>query len=477
VIRTEIELAQGFVRAHGADLRYSDGRWYRYDGLRWAPDQLETMRERVQASVMAEVVAAAQANDSPMLKFAVSEATARGARSILDLARSHPSIATAPTAWDPDPYLLNIRSGTLDLRTGSLDQHDRKHLITKLADVAFDANATRPKFDAFLAEILPDPEVRGYVQRWVGYCCSGVIREHTLPIFFGAGANGKSTLFELIAALLGDYSAAMPDGFLAEKRNESHPTEIARLRGVRLALSTETRDGCALDEAKVKRLCGGDRLTGRVMRGDFFDFDPSAKFGLMTNHRPKLRGTDEGLRRRVNLIPFTVTVPPERRNPMLREEILATESSGVLNWILQGCAEWYQRGERLEPPEAVKVATADYHTSEDTFARFLAEACELRDPAERPIRVQVKPTELFRAYAEWLADNGEKLTGTQRSVAERLASMGYVSVKGAKGARFYIGVGLVGGAGGGPPVSAPTRAYEIQPSSAPPAPPGDLFPC
>lgn len=406
-VETDLDVASSLLVAKHLDaIRFAHGiGWLAWDGARWERDTRERSRECAKAVAQQLREDAARDNDDALWKLARSLGKARGVSGLLDLARSDPRVRVDVSELDRDAYALNVRNGTVDLRTGVLRAHDRADLITKLAPVDFDPDARAPRFEAFLEEVLPDDEVRGFVQRWAGYAATGVIRDHVLPIAFGTGANGKSTLFEVLKAVLGDYAGGMPDGFLAEQKHEKHETDIARLRGMRLGVASETSEGRALDEAKVKKLTGGDTLTGRFMREDHFDFRPCTKFVLFTNHEPRLRGTDEGIRRRVLLVPFSVQVPAERRDPLLRDRIVDEEGAGVLAWLVRGAADWYARGERIEAPASVIAATASYHKRHDVVGRFVEECCE-RVATTTGNSHSVTTGELFAMFTRWAADSG-----------------------------------------------------------------------
>jgi putative DNA primase/helicase len=380
-VETDLDVASSLLVAKHLDaIRFAHGiGWLAWDGARWERDTRERSRECAKAVAQQLREDAARDNDDALWKLARSLGKARGVSGLLDLARSDPRVRVDVSELDRDAYALNVRNGTVDLRTGVLRAHDRADLITKLAPVDFDPDARAPRFEAFLKEVLPDDEVRGFVQRWAGYAATGVIREHLLLIWYGLGANGKSVLVELLKAVLGDFASAMPESLLVERKHEEHSTEIAQLLGVRMGVSSETAEGCAFNEARVKKLTGGDTVRARFMREEFFDFKPTAKFVVLTNHEPRLRGTDEGIRRRVMLVPFTVQVPPERRDPLLRDRILEQEAAGVLAWIVRGAVDWYARGERVEAPAAVVAATAAYHRQEDSISRFLDDCCERVD--------------------------------------------------------------------------------------------------
>lgn len=406
-VETDLDVARDLLVGNHVDtIRFAHGLgWLAWDGARWERDTRERSRECAKAVAQQLREEAARNNDDDLWKLARSLGKARGISGLLDLARSDPRVRVEVSELDRDPYALNVRNGTVDLRTGALHAHDRADLITKLAPVDFDPKAKAPRFEAFLEEVLPDPEVRAFVQRWAGYAATGVIRDHVLPIAFGTGANGKSTLFEVLKAVLGDYAGGMPDGFLAEQKHERHETDIARLRGMRLGVASETTEGRHLDEAKVKKLTGGDTLTGRFMREDHFDFRPTTKFVLLTNHEPRLRGTDEGIRRRVLLVPFSVQVPPGRRDPLLRDRIVEEEARGVLAWLVRGAVDWRSRGERIEAPASVVAATASYHKRHDVVGRFVEECCE-RVETSSGRSCSVTTGELFAMFTRWASESG-----------------------------------------------------------------------
>lgn len=405
---TQVQAAGIFVERYRADIRFAQGLgWLVWDETRWAPDTRERSREFAKAIADTLRERAAATNSAELWKVARSLGTAHGVDALLNLARSDPRIRVEVEQLDANPYALNVLDGTIDLRTGTLKRHDRADLITKLAPVRFGREQEARLFRRVLEEALPSEEVRAFLQRWAGYVATGVIRDHVLPVWFGRGANGKTTIAEVLKAALGDYAGSMPDGFLAERKSEKHETEIARLRGMRLGVASETANGCTLDDAKVKKLTGGDTLTGRFMRQDHFDFRNETKLVLLTNHEPRLRGTDEGIRRRVLLVPFDVQVPPERRDPTLRDRIVNEELPGVLAWIVQGAVAWFDRGERVDAPDSIKASTAAYHERQDIVGRFLKECCERVSPSTDTAR-SVQPAELHRLFQAWADASGEE---------------------------------------------------------------------
>ena len=340
-------------------------------------------------------------------------------------------LAVAPSDFDADPWLVNCENGTVDLRTGLLRPHRREDLITMLAPVEYDPEAPAALFEAFISEILPDPEVREHVQRAAGCSVSGVIREHHFWFALGVGANGKSTLLNLLLAILGDYAAQAPPDLLITSRGR-HPTEIAFLRGARLVVATETQEGSRLNEERVKELTGGDMLTARFMRGDFFTFKPTHTLWMVGNHRPQISGTDVGIWRRPLLVDFPVSIPPERQDHELPEKLL-TEAPGVLRWIVDGCLAWQRQG--LRPPRAVVTATQAYRLDMDVVGQWLEEKCIEEPDAGAGSSV------LYRDYTNWCESNGERPM-KQRDLGRRLLERGFTKSRSTGGRYIYSGLRL-----------------------------------
>jgi len=316
--------------------------------------------------------------DGDTLKAMYSHAkysnSASGIHNMIALARSESAIW--PVELDANPWLLNIENGILDLRTGELRDHCREDYITKLAPVAFDPAATCPLWEQFLLKIFSgNAALIGYLQRLVGYALTGDTSEHILPFLYGTGANGKSTVCETLLKLLGpDYSMKAAPDLLIAKRGESHPTDRADLFGKRFVACVETEEGRRLAEALVKELTGGDRVRARRMREDFWEFAPTHHVWLAGNHRPAIVGTDNGIWRRVKLIPFDVVIPDAQQDKKMPAK-LAAELPGILNWALTGCLDWQCKG--MQEPEIVRGATREYAAEQDDVGQFLDEHCEM----------------------------------------------------------------------------------------------------
>lgn len=319
---------------------------------------------------------------------------------------------------DNDPLLINLGNGTLALEGSceTLRPHRREDLLTKIIDIPFDPDATCPTFRAFLDRVLPDREVQDFMQRSLGYSLTGEIGEQCMWMLHGAGANGKSTLIDLVARILGPYAASIPFASLVSderKRGSEATPDLARLPGARMVRASEPRKGVKLGEDTVKQITGGEPLTVRHLNRDFFEFLPAFKVFVSVNHLPTINGTDEGIWRRIHRVPFTVIIPKEERDPKLGDKLWA-ERCGVLNWLLDGCRMWLDG--RLRPPAAVAEATRKYRTESDALGQFTASWTE---PAEG---CHVQATRLYEAYQVWCEVNAVEplsLTLFGRMLVER----------------------------------------------------------
>jgi putative DNA primase/helicase len=447
--------AERVVHDHGKDLRYCHPfkRWGVWDSIRWREDQtgevirrIEDTERRLLRWALDKIKALTEAEkegDSDdderaaqlkKLKRIIAHCLRwEGARQISDcekLMRSEPGIPILPDQLDTDPYLLNLQNGTLDLRTGKLREHRREDFITKLAPVVFDPTAKCALWEKSLLRWMDgNADLAGYLQRVIGYSLTGIVTEHCLWFFHGAGANGKSTFLATILALLGDYGCQAVSDLLLQKCNETHPTERADLHGRRFIATIETDEGKRMAEAIMKQMTGGDKIRARKMRQDFFEFEPRHKIFLAANHKPVIRGTDYAMWRRIKLVPFNVTITEEEKDKNLLEK-LKTELPGVLAWGLRGCLQWQQAG--LGEPDEVRQATAAYQAEQDTLAGFIASCCFVHREAK------CKAGALLDAYTEY---TGDKFM-TPQAFAKRLEAKGYSSQKGTGGYRWWHGIAL-----------------------------------
>ncbi len=432
--RTELQISEMLVEHFGNELRYCGplGGWHAWCGTHWRLDVREHARECAKEIARKLAVEAAELIDDETFKSAKRAGSARGVSAILDLARSAPGIVFSPDDADRDPWALNCANGTLDLRTGVLRPHNRDDLITHVCPVAYDPVAKAPKFEQFLADVQPSEDVRAYLRRFFGYAAIAIVREHVLAVLWGSGANGKSVLADIVTHVLGGYARPGPSSLIvANGHHDQHPTDVASCVGSRLVIVHETKRGASFDSSKVKLLTGGDRLTARHMREDFFDFAPSHTMVMLSNYRPSADSSDAALWRRVQLVPFGIVIPVERRDPLLAEALRA-EASGVLRWIVEGALEWQRVG--LAPPAIVLEQTENYRASEDVIGQFL------EDRTIRLSQASVKAGVLYSAYKSWCEQAGLRVVRGNDFAAEVIAR-GFQRAERSSG-RVYLGVGL-----------------------------------
>jgi len=433
---TDLGNSERFVADHGEDVRYCYP-WSTslvWTGARWERDDAGRVQRLAKGTVRGIYQEAAAAEDEERRKALAKHATRSEAadkiRAMLELAKSE--VPVSPEELDADPWLFNVKNGTIDLRTGELREHRREDLITKLAPVEYDPDAAAPLWAATLERVLPSPELRAFFKKLCGYALCGDTSEHLLPVLYGTGANGKSTVLNTLLAVAGDYGMQAAPNLLVAKKG-GHPTELADLFGMRLVASIEVEDGRRLAESLVKQLTGGDRVKARRMRQDFWEFDPTHTVFMAVNHKPLVRGTDLGIWRRIRLIPFTETIPPTDQDKQLPEKLRA-ELSGVLAWVVEGCLEWRREG--LKIPEEVKKATAGYRSEMDVIGDFMADRC-FRGEA-----LQVPKDELYKAYQVWCDDAGERCE-TKRKFGMLLIERGIEDGRNLERTkRIWKGIGL-----------------------------------
>jgi P4 family phage/plasmid primase-like protien len=425
---TEMGASELLVHLHGGDLRFSHpwGQWLDWDGRRYRRDLTGEARRRAKQAIRSVYAEAAKIGNDKQRKAIVEWARklekSATVAAMLKLAEVEPGIPILPEEMDRDSFLLNVMNGTVDLRTGQIHPHDRADNITKLAPVYFDPEATCPTFLAFLERVLPDPDVRAFLQRMTGYAMTGDTSEQCLCFMCGGGANGKSTFLGVIQHMLGDYARQAAPELLVSRGGDRHPTELADLFGARLVTSIEVDEGKRLAETLTKQMTGGDPMKARFMRQDFFQWIPTHKLFLAANHRPEIRGTDHAIWRRIHLVPFTVTIPKPERDRRLPERLLA-ELSGILNWVIAGCLDWQRNG--LGVPQAVEDATEAYRQEQDILADFLNERCVI-DP-----QAWAKASDLYKSYAVWCEEGGDKPVSTT-AFGRRLTERGFRAARGGR---------------------------------------------
>lgn len=436
---TEAGNGRRLARRHGKELRhiFEWKKWLAWDGRRWVIDSGAEIQRRAKETVRSIYREAGGTTEdaarSELGRWAHESESARAINAMIALARSETGIPAKPSELDSDPWLLNCQNGTVDLRTGKLRAADQADLITKVAPVVFDEAAECPRWLAHLQRIFRgNNELIAYIQRLLGYCLTGIVRDHVLPIAYGTGRNGKGILKDAILGMLGtDYAGEAAPDLLMSKDKSRHPTEIADLFGKRFIVLSETDDGKELAEATVKRLTGGDPLKARRMDEDFWQFDPTHKVFMVTNHKPNIRGTDAAIWDRVKIIPFTVYIPEAERDLTLKEKLVA-EYPGILNWCIRGCLEWQRLG-GLNEPDEIKVQTNAYRKSEDVLGQFIESRCVLG------AGYRAKQKALYEAYKEWSASEGHARPMTKTKFTRTLKERGCNEDD---GRRWYEEIGL-----------------------------------
>ncbi len=439
---TDLGNAKKLVERHGHELRYCGARnaWFAWDGRRWKLDDSGEIVRRAKETVLSWYTDAAELPSKErraLIKHAMACESASRLKAMIDLARSEEGIPVAMDCLDRDPWLLNVQNGTLDLRTGEIREHRQCDLITRLVPVEYDPLAECPLFFAFLDDVMQGKDdLIEFLQRAIGYSLTGITSERCMFILHGGGKNGKSTLLDTMLRLLADVAARTNTDTLMASRNDRIPNDVAALKGMRFVYASEGEEGRRLAEAKIKDLTGGDTISARFMRGEWFDFRPEFKLWFGTNHRPNIKGTDDAMWDRIRLVPFNRRFAPEEQDKQLKEKLWA-EAAGILAWAVDGCLLWQQDG--LREPEEVQRATSEYRSAEDVIGRFLSERCEFHETGN------VTKKALYGAYKSWCEEQSEEYV-TQKAFGMRLNELGLDEARygsGANRARVWLGVSLL----------------------------------
>jgi len=424
----EDAIAVAFTNKYRDQLRFDHdaNAWYQWTQTRWL---------KLKVPVAFQFAREIGRNQAREQKSAFKASTAGGAERF---ARADPAHRCTADIWDRDPMLLGTPKGTIDLRNAKLRIASPADNITKLTGC--DPSSKSPtRWLEFLSDATGgDEETIGYLQRVCGYCLTGLVSEHALFFIYGPGGNGKSVFLNVLKHVLGDYAATAAMETFVSQKYSGHPTELAMLQGARGVFASETEEGRAWAEARIKALTGGDPITARFMRQDFFTFQPQFKLLIVGNHQPALNNVDDAMRRRFHIIPFTRK--PERPDPML-EEKLKEEAPQILGWMIRGCIEWQREG--LQKPAAVDAATDKYFTEQDVFSQFLDERCRV----EADNSYLFTPTQkLFKAWTAFAAEVGAR-AGDLKSFTPRLEQQrlnrGRVRVGGGNPQSGFYGIQLI----------------------------------
>ena len=354
-------------------------------------------------------------------------------KAMISLAKSE--VPITPEQLDQNPWLLTCINGTIDLKTGEKMKHQRGHFITQLVPVEFDKDALCSKWHSFLDRIMGgNDNLISFLQRAVGYSLTGENTEQCMFILYGSGANGKSTFLQTLNFILGDYSKQTPTETLLVKQKGAIPNDVARLKGARFVTASEAESGQKFAESLIKQMTGGDTISARFLHQEWFDFQPTHKLFLGTNHKPVINGTDHAIWRRIKLVPFEVTIPENERDRFLLDK-LREESAGILSWAVRGCCEWQKKG--LGIPDEVKEATETYRGEMDALAEFLKDCCVTGSS------FKVSSRDLYGAYTAWCERNGEDHL-KQRPFASQMKEKGFEQARiGSSGNRGWKKLGLL----------------------------------
>lgn len=440
---TDDGMADRLIRLHGQDVAFVPALgWFVWDGRRFRHDteKAHAVGQIVRQSARALYLDAADTEDAEqrqkLIRTAERVRMRRSASDVVWMLERDSRVVVDPDSLDCDGYLLNVQNGTLDLRTGELRPHSRTDRLTRLATTAYVEGARCPRWEAWLTEMQPDQDVREYLQRLGGSALLGLPGKEVVAIHFGFGANGKSTYVEAIRDVLGlDYTAELPAETLVTGKREGPALEllVGQMPGKRLVTTLEPAASSKLNEAAVKRVTSNERLVGRLRYGQAFEFTPVGTVMAATNHRPRVDGVDDGIWRRIHLVPWREVVPEDRRDPRFRERLLADEGQGILAWLVRGAQAYLADG--LQRPRTVSDASEDYRRESDAVGAFLAECCD-----EHPGARRQPAGELYDAFRRYVEQNGlGELASNQ--FAERLEARGFERTR-SRGRSYWNGVQL-----------------------------------
>jgi putative DNA primase/helicase len=442
---TDLGNAERFAERHREDVRfcYEWRKWLAWDGRRWNVDLSGAVERKAKATVRTIYAETESEGDEDrrraIAKHAIRSEAHTRLNAMVGLSRSESGIPIQAKHLDKDPWLLNVENGTIDLRSGELREHSRADLITKLAPVEYDPDAEAPTWEAFLREVLPSEDLRGFLRRAIGYTLTGDTSERAIFLLHGTrGKNGKSTFLEAIRDILGDHAMKTSSETLLAKPAGGIPNDIARLKGARFVAASETEANRRLAEAMVKEITGRDTISARFLYGEHFDFRPEFKVWLATNHKPEVKGTDPAIWDRIRLVPFEVRIPEERQDKRMPEK-LCEELPGILAWAVEGCREWQREG--LGEPREVKAATESYRKEQDVLGKFIEDRCVVGSTAI------TKATPLYQAYRQWCDETGETAV-RQVAFGQGLAERGFESGKNPvrdNRVNIWRGIGLLSG--------------------------------
>lgn len=431
----QVRMAYRLARAAVGELLHVHGLgWHHWDGTRWAADEGNAHATRAVLDVLRDAITGSLGDKELRQDVSKCESSS-GINGVLGVAATLVEFAVTVRDVDADPWLLNCANGTLDLRTRQLRPHNPADRLTKVTTGAYRRDSDGSEWEQFLTQVLPESDVRAYLQRVAGQCAPGLVREHLFPVLTGTGANGKGTWYGAVTYALGDYAAVInPEMLMIRDRGGVGGPEAMVLRGARLVVGSETEEGKKLDQSTMKRLTGGDELTARHLYREPVSWHPTHQLVYVTNALPKVKGNDAAVWRRMRVVPFDVVVPECDRDPALGER-LRLSADVVLSWVVAGWFD-YQDGGGMREPTSVLGATARYQQDSDPVARFIADRCDASvGPSE-----ESRTRELHEEYVRWCIAEGEDQLG-ERRFGQELDRMGHATRRTMHGAfRGHLGL-------------------------------------
>ncbi|MBR5033483.1 MAG: hypothetical protein IKX70_07435 [Treponema sp.] len=436
---TDVTNCDYFLKAYGDIIRYciTWNKFLFWNGTNWDIDTRGRVAERCKKFVHKMYRGMRYITDRQLEaafeKHLIKSESFRRIQALEGLLKISEEIKVEDFELDRDNYLFNVEGWTLNLKNGRSKIPNAKDLITKKSRFIYEKDADCPVWKMFLMQIFnKDLQLIRFIQKAMGYALSGDVSEQCLFILWGTGANGKSTFLNVMLELFGDYALSTGiETFM--KKNSEQSNDIARLKGMRLVTTSEIEQGRQISESLIKMVTGEDALTARFLYGEYFSFKPTFKIFMATNHKPKIRGADNGIWRRIKMIPFTVTIPPEQRDKNLTEKLIA-ENSGILNWLLKGYAMWKKEG--LEEPPAVREANEEYRMDMDSVGTFVTDCLEL----DASLQWRLPTNMLYQTYIKWCNKNNERVM-SQKWLGMRMSEKGFKRVI-TNGQRLWCGLAV-----------------------------------
>lgn len=444
---SDVGNAERLVAIHGKNIKFNplQQKWMLWSGRHWQIDESLKI-ERLAKDIIKRVQRAGENLETsdeeykPVLEkykkkiegFVLKSEGDQRIKAMINQVKSQNNIIMAHT--DEDIFALNLLNGTLDLETGEVKSHHRNDNITKLIDIDYDSSKSCPNWLSFLDRIfLGDKKLIDYIQKTIGYSMTGSMTEQCFYMLYGGGANGKSTFLNTIQKILGDYADTLKGSSLMVKRSDDGARgDLAKLKGKRFVIASELNEGQTFDESLIKALTGGDIVPVRYLYGEEFPLVPQFKLWIGTNEKPKVKGTNLGIWRRVRLIPFLYTFKDEEKDPDFFEKFIEPELPAILNWAVEGCLKWQNEG--IEVPHKVMMAVEEYQTEMDSIGRFIEECCIVGEDYKS------KSSTLFNEYVKWCSENREhELTNVK--FAQKLKEKGYIKTRFTNGIH-YTGIGI-----------------------------------